>query len=116
MLRIEKDSDGCVTRLRLSGRIQSHRIACIQSAMNAGCARLDLHEVTLVDVAAVRFLITCENQGVEFGAMPSLCARMDSSRAYRICATGGFQRLTRRSASSSARRRTIPAMNYRQTV
>ena len=63
MLRIEKDSDGCVTTLRVSGRIQSDRIACIRSAMNGGCALkiLDLSEVPLVDV--VRFLITCENEG-----------------------------------------------------
>src|SRR5712692_5514311 len=34
MLRIEKDSDGCVTTLRLIGRIQSDWIASIRSAMN----------------------------------------------------------------------------------
>jgi hypothetical protein len=67
MLRIEKDSDGCVTTLRLSGRIQSDSIASIQSAMNDGCTHkiLDLAEVTLVDIAAVRLLIRCENEGVE---------------------------------------------------
>jgi len=72
MLRIEKDSDGCVMRLLLSGRIQSDRIACIRSAMNDGCARkiLDLSEVTLVDVAVVRFLISCEREGVELAQCP----------------------------------------------
>src|SRR5262245_59653956 len=72
MLRIEKDSDGCVTRLRLSGRIESDRIACIRSAMNPGCARtiLDLAEVTLIDVAVVRFLIRCEDEGVELAECP----------------------------------------------
>jgi hypothetical protein len=72
MLRIEKDSDGCVTTLRLSGRIQSDRIACIRSAMNPGCARriLDLTEVTLIDVAVVRFLIRCEDEGVELAKCP----------------------------------------------
>src|SRR6516162_8782527 len=51
MLMIEKESDGCVTRLLLSGRIQSDCIACIRSAMNDRCAHkiLDLGEVTLVD-------------------------------------------------------------------
>ena len=65
MLRIEKDSDGCVSRLRLSGRIQSDHIACIRSAMNDGCARkiLDLSEVTLVDIAVVRFLISVRRRG-----------------------------------------------------
>ncbi len=72
MLRIEKESDGCVTRLLLSGRIQSGRIACIRSAMNGGCARkiLDLSEITLVDIAVVRFLISCEEEGVELEQCP----------------------------------------------
>ena len=72
MLRIERDSDGCVTRLLLSGRIQSDRIACIRSAMNDGCARkiLDLSEVTLVDIAVVQFLIRCEDEGVELAQCP----------------------------------------------
>ena len=72
MLRIEKKSDTCVKRLLLSGRIQSDDIACIGSAMNDGCARtiLDLSEVTLVDLAAVRFLIRCENEGVDLVNRP----------------------------------------------
>jgi hypothetical protein len=72
MLRIEKDSDGCIATLRLSGRIQSDRISCILSAMNDGCAPkiLDLSEVTLVDVAVVRFLIGCENKGIELVQCP----------------------------------------------
>jgi len=72
LLRIEKDSDGCVTRLRLSGRIQSDDIACVQSAMSDGCERqiLDLSEVTLVDVAVVRFLISCEDKGIELVQCP----------------------------------------------
>jgi hypothetical protein len=72
MLMIEKESDGCVTRLLLSGRIQSDCIACIRSAMNDRCAHkiLDLGEVTLVDIAAVRFLISCEDEGVELVRCP----------------------------------------------
>jgi hypothetical protein len=72
MLRIEKDCDGRVTRLRLSGRIQSGLITSIRSAMDDGCARkiLDLSEVTLVDLGVVRFLISCENDGVELVECP----------------------------------------------
>jgi len=72
MLRIEKEPDACVTQLLLSGRIQSDGIACIRSAMNDGCTRkiLDLSEVTLVDIAVVRFLIRCEEEGVEFVGCP----------------------------------------------
>jgi hypothetical protein len=72
MLRIERESDGCVTRLLLSGHIQSDRIDCIRSAMNDGCPRkiLDLREVTLVDLAVVRFLLRCEREGVEVAKCP----------------------------------------------
>ena len=72
MLRIEKHSDGCVSRVRLIGRIQSGSIAGIRSAMNGGCARkiLDLSEVTLVDIAVVRFLIRCEDEGIELVQCP----------------------------------------------
>jgi hypothetical protein len=72
MLRIEKDSDGCVTRLRLSGRIESDHIAHVRSAMNDGCAQkiLDLSEVTLVDLEVVRFLISVEDEGTELFQCP----------------------------------------------
>ena len=72
MLRIEKHSDGCVSRLRLSGRIESDHIAYVRSAMNDGCTGniLDLSEVTLVDIAVVRFLISCEGEGVELVQCP----------------------------------------------
>ena len=73
MLRIEKDSDGCVATLRLIGRIQSDRIASIRSAMNDGCTHniLDLTEVTLVDIAIVRFLIRCEDEGIDLVQCPA---------------------------------------------
>ena len=72
MLRIEKDCQGCVTRLRLSGRIKSDHIASVQSAMSGccDCKILDLSEVTLVDLVAVRFLISCEDEGVELVQCP----------------------------------------------
>jgi len=72
MLRIEKQSDACVTRLLFSGRIQSDCIASIRSAMDDGSVRkiLELSEVTLVDIEVVRFLIECENEGVELVQCP----------------------------------------------
>jgi hypothetical protein len=72
MLRIEEDSKGCAPTLRLSGRIQSDRIACIRSAMTEGCAPriLDLSEVTLVDVAVIHFLMSCEDKGIELLQCP----------------------------------------------
>jgi len=72
MLRIEKDRDGSVNRLRLIGRIESDRIASIRSAMSNGGAHksLDLSEVTLVDLGVVRFLISCEDEGIELVQCP----------------------------------------------
>ena len=72
MLRIEKDCHGCVTRLQLSGRIQSDHIVSVQSAMSDCDDRkiLDLNEVTLVDLGVVRFLICCEDEGVELVQCP----------------------------------------------
>jgi hypothetical protein len=67
MLRIERDHDEGVARLRLGGRIQSEFLVCVRSAMNDGCAGkiLDLSEVTLVDLGVIRFLINCEDEGIE---------------------------------------------------
>jgi hypothetical protein len=72
MLRIERTSDERVTRLLLSGRIQSDVIDCIRSAIGNGGERkiLDLSEVTLVDIAVVRFLIGLEDEGIELVQCP----------------------------------------------
>jgi hypothetical protein len=66
MLRIEKESAGHTTTLRLSGRIQSVNIGDIQAQMDDGHVRLFMHlgEVTLVDVEVVRFLSECEDGGI----------------------------------------------------
>lgn len=72
MLRIEKDCDGSVTRLRLIGRLESDYIASIESALSDSNAHkiLDLSEVTLVDVGVVRFLNRCEGQGIKLVQCP----------------------------------------------
>jgi hypothetical protein len=72
MLRIEKDRDTSVTKLRLIGRIESDLIDSIRSAMNDCCAHkiLDLSEVTLVDLGVVRFLMSCEDKGTELLQCP----------------------------------------------
>ena len=65
MLRIEKESGGHTTRLKLSGRIQSTDIDEIWAQMDDDAIRiiLDLDEVTLVGVEVVRFLSDCEDGG-----------------------------------------------------
>jgi transcriptional regulator with GAF, ATPase, and Fis domain len=66
VLKIEKESDGHTMSLRLSGRIQSADIGNITAQMGDDSVRmlLDLSEVTLVDVEAVRFLSNCEHEGI----------------------------------------------------
>jgi hypothetical protein len=73
MLRIQKDTGGCLTKLRLSGRIQSDQIVSIRSEMDGNCASkiLDLSEVTLVDLGVIRFLISCEDEGIELVQCPA---------------------------------------------
>jgi hypothetical protein len=72
MFRIEKECDQCVTRLRLSGRIRSELIPGIRSEIDGQHISkiLDLSEVTLVDLGVVRFLIKCEDEGIELVQCP----------------------------------------------
>jgi hypothetical protein len=64
-LRIEKDSDGQQTTIRLIGHMRAEHLEELKAqtkGRRAGIA-LDLEEVTLVDVEVVRFLIDCEEEG-----------------------------------------------------
>jgi translation initiation factor IF-1 len=72
MLRIEKESDGHTTSVRLSGRIQSANIGNIRAQMGDDSVRilLDLGDVTLVDVEVVRFLSDCEDGGIVLAHCP----------------------------------------------
>ena len=66
-LKIEKDSDGGKTIIRLSGRIQSEHLDELKTQIRNDQSRivLDLNGLTLVDVGAVRFLNDCDENGVE---------------------------------------------------
>jgi anti-anti-sigma regulatory factor len=66
-LKIESSSDGKTATLRLSGRINAELLVELQAQVRRHRPRLvfDLDEVTLVDVAVVRFLIACEAEGIE---------------------------------------------------
>jgi anti-anti-sigma regulatory factor len=65
-LRIEKDSDGKTTTLRLIGRMQREHIEELKAQINAGgtSVTLDLNEVSLVDLDVIRFLATCQTEGI----------------------------------------------------
>ena len=64
-LRIEKDSDGQQTTIRLIGHMQAEHLEELKAQMKGSGPRtvLDLDEVTLVDVEVVRFLGICEAEG-----------------------------------------------------
>ena len=66
-LRIETVSDGRTASLRLIGRIEAEYLDELEAHVrrHLPLLALDLGEVTLVDVAVVRFLIACEADGIE---------------------------------------------------
>ncbi len=59
-------SGGGHTSLRLSGRIQSEHLEALKAQIrrNSTAIVLDLEDVTLVDLDAVRFLGGCEAEGI----------------------------------------------------
>ena len=65
-LRIEKDSDGQTTTLRLIGRMRREHIEELKAQIEAGGASvtLDLNEVSLVDLDVIRFLAACQTEGI----------------------------------------------------
>jgi len=66
-LKIETASDGQTVTLRLIGRVASEYVDELRAELRQRRPRLvlDLDQVTLVDVAAVRFFIACETGGIE---------------------------------------------------
>ena len=66
-LKIETASDGRTTSLRLNGRIAEEHLDELEAQVRRHQPPLvlDLDEVTLVDLAVVRFLIACEAKGIE---------------------------------------------------
>ena len=66
-LKIETASDGHIASLRLIGRIQAEYLDELETHIrrHRPLLVLDLREVTLVDVAVVRFLIACEAEGIK---------------------------------------------------
>jgi anti-anti-sigma regulatory factor len=66
-LKVDKYSDGYSTTLRLTGRLRAEHLPELEKQIRESESKivLDLEELTLVDVEAVRFLGTCEAQGVK---------------------------------------------------
>src|SRR5262249_4252930 len=74
MLRIVRSIDAGTTTLSVSGRIDSEQVPQLRRSVEAERGQdivLDLGEVGLVDVEAVRFLVQCETQGVRLSRCPA---------------------------------------------
>ena len=84
-LRIEKDSDGQTTTIRLIGRIRREHIEELKALIKAGGASvtLDLNEVSLVDLDVIRFLATCQTEGISLVHCCRLYKYLDHKRAVR---------------------------------
>ena len=65
-LRIEKDSDGQKSTIRLIGRMQREHLEELKVQMEAAGASvtLDLNEISLVDSDVIRFLAKCQTEGI----------------------------------------------------
>jgi hypothetical protein len=65
-LKIKRIAGKRTTRICLSGQLRSENVGQVKAEMGRGGPRaaLDLEEVDLVDVDAVRFLNACETAGV----------------------------------------------------
>jgi len=72
MLRIEKQSKGTSTNLKLSGRMQADGLSQLLAEIEKcdPLPSLDLEEVTLLDRDSVRFLIRCETEGIQLVNCP----------------------------------------------
>jgi hypothetical protein len=66
-LKIEKDSHGGKTTIRLIGQFQWEHIGELKEQIqhNGPSFILDLKEVTVVDLEVVRFLLECQADGVK---------------------------------------------------
>jgi anti-anti-sigma regulatory factor len=64
--KIEKYRDGNSTTIRLIGRMRAEHLSELEKQIKESEPKivLDLEELNLVDVEAVRFLGMCEKQGV----------------------------------------------------
>ena len=65
-LKIERYSDGLSTTIRLIGRMRGEHLEELKTQIRESGSKitLDLEEVNLVDVDVIRFLGTCQGEGV----------------------------------------------------
>ena len=71
-LKIERYSDGLSTTIRLIGRMRAEHLEELKTQIGESGSKiaLDLEEVSLVDVDVVRFLGTCQAEGISLMHCP----------------------------------------------
>jgi anti-anti-sigma regulatory factor len=71
MLKIQRSSNGQVI-FALTGRMNAEHVAELKVLFSSqtGQIVLDLKDLTLVDLEAVRFLESCETDGIQFKNCP----------------------------------------------
>ena len=84
-LRIEKDSDGQRTTIRLIGRMQREHIEELKAQIKAGgpSVTLDLNEVSLVDLDVIRFLATCQTEAISLVHCPRYICNWIAKERFR---------------------------------
>jgi hypothetical protein len=85
-LRIDMTTEGPRVAVRLVGRVQRENLGDLQQhiAARGRAGVLDLDEVTLVDLEAVRFLEAAEREGIELRNCPPFVREwIDRERAAR---------------------------------
>ena len=65
-LKIERYSDGLSTTIRLIGRMRAEHLEELKTQIGQSGSKtaLDLEEVSFVDLDVIRFLGTCQGEGV----------------------------------------------------
>jgi anti-anti-sigma regulatory factor len=83
-LRIETTRDHATTVHHLIGRIDAENLTEVEAQLRGGRGEvaLDLEEVMLVDMDAVRFLVACEAEGIGLlHCLPYIRAWMDREQS-----------------------------------
>jgi hypothetical protein len=93
MCRIERQSDGGVSVVRLSGRIESGDLPELQAQIETAPQNtvLDLREVTLVNREVVGYLVACEARGIELRNCPPYIRAWASIEQYKGRTRSGLQ-------------------------
>ena len=89
-LRIDKISDGKFSILRLAGELRSSELSGLRPLIEGAGAnlKLDLQELSMVDVGAIHFLGVCETSGIELVHCPAYVREWMNREAERAKESG----------------------------